>query len=91
MDILGIPLKRYYKPWGEGDIGRYRVHEAVGLYLDTISDETKTRDEVKQACDNALRIMVELINLQTETINVYEVLQPYKPTEDDEDDESPSS
>lgn len=78
MDILGIPLKRFTKAWGHGDIGRYRLHEAVGVYLDTINDETKTRAEVKEACDNAIRTAVELINLQTNVINLTELLGPFE-------------
>lgn len=73
MDILGVPLKRFCKAWGAGDIGRYRVHEAVGFYLDAINDETKTRAEVREACDRALRTMVELINLQTDLINLLDL------------------
>ena len=78
MDILGIPLKRFTLPWGDGDIGRYRIHEAVGVYLDTINDETKTRAEVKEACDNAIRTAIELINLQTNVINLSEILGPFE-------------
>ena len=75
MDILGVPLKRFTRAWGAGDVGRYRIHEAVGFYLDAINDETKTRAEVKEACDNAIRTAIELINLQTDVINLSEILR----------------
>lgn len=45
------------------------MFEAIAVYRDTIKDESTSRDEIKEACNAAIRRAGELITLQTETIN----------------------
>lgn len=64
MDITKLGEAR-----AERDAKEKEMLEAIQIYRETILNETSTRDEIKEACNNALRKAGELINLQAECIN----------------------
>lgn len=64
MDILKLGEAR-----AKRDAKEQEMIEAVRVYRETILNEDSTRDEIKEACNGAIRRAVELINLQTEAIN----------------------
>ena len=48
---------------------RKEMVEAVKVYRDTMLNPDSTRDEIKDACNEAILKMVAVIDLQTELVN----------------------
>jgi len=64
MDIMNLPNST-----AEREAKRNEMIEAVKVYRAIMKDESSSRDEIKEACNKALKKAAELIDLQTETIN----------------------
>ncbi len=59
------------------DVKRREIDKALAKYRDTINNRASTRDEIKEACNDALRRMADMIDLQTDTINRLVTLGKY--------------
>ena len=64
MDILNLGEAR-----AKRDAKEREMVEAIRLYRETITDDASTRDEIREACNQAIRKAVDLINYQSECMN----------------------
>ena len=64
MDIMKLGEAR-----AERDKKELEMLDAIKAYRDTFNNTESTRDEIKEACNNAIRKAVDLIDYQGECIN----------------------